>query len=89
MSKKVKKDAKEKEKEIEIQIEEEVMDDENLLKEKKEISDLMFIEKRSNTLKFKVYFKDGSIAFLTNKQIRKLNPDILLDFYEQNILVSF
>jgi len=65
------------------------MDDEDLLKDKKEISDLMFIEKRANTLKFKVYFKDGSIAFLTNKQIRKINADILLDFYEQNIIVNF
>jgi len=66
-----------------------VIEDEDLLKENKEISDLMFIEKRSNTLKFKVYFKDGSIAFLNNKQIRKMNPEILLDFYEQNIIVNF
>ena len=66
-----------------------MLDDEELLKEKKEISDLMFVEKRANTLKFKVYFKDGSIAFLTNKQIRKIDPNALLDFYEQNIIVNF
>lgn len=55
----------------------------------KEISNLVFIEKKEGVITFKAYFTDGSFRLVTNKEMRRTNPLQLLDFYERNIEVAF
>jgi hypothetical protein len=88
LPKKIRKELMEKEKNL--MIDESVEEEEEIeSSELRTITDLVFIEKKENYLKFKAYFNDGSFKFLTNQQVRKLNPNILLDFYEKYIVVSF
>jgi hypothetical protein len=55
----------------------------------REISNLVFIDKKERVITFKAYFSDGSFKLMTNKELRRTHPLQLLDFYEHNIEVSF
>jgi len=55
----------------------------------REISNLVFIEQKERVITFKAYFSDGSFKLMTNKQLRRTHPLVLLDFYETNIEVAF
>lgn len=54
-----------------------------------EIRHVQFVDKRGGNLLFRVEFSNGQVYQLTNKQLRKLNPILLLDFYEKHVEVGF
>ena len=51
--------------------------------------DILFIEKKKGMLQFKVYFMDTSFKIMSNMQLREQYPQKLIEFYENNIHVSF
>jgi hypothetical protein len=55
----------------------------------KPITDLIFLDQTHGILQFKVVFEDGRISKTDNRELRKYRPELLLDFYERHISVSF
>ena len=53
------------------------------------VQHLQFLQVRDSLLNFKVVYQDGTFKYMNNRQLRKIHPDELFDFYEANFDLQF
>ena len=53
------------------------------------VSRLQFLQERDGLLTFKVEYEDQSFKLMNHKQLRKVHPEQLFDFYEANFDIQF
>ena len=56
-------------------------------KPKINIKSMCYSGKNSKLYKFKVVYEDGTIAELSNKELKREFPEELITFYEKNIIL--